>query len=50
MSMVKNEDFKIIKGKGQIETLSVSFKSSKTLFLFYLWNLYSSSTQDQIQR
>ena len=47
MSMVKNEDFKIIKGEDKLNTLSISLKNRKTLFLFELWNLHTSQSKSQ---
>ena len=41
MSMVKNEDFKIVKGKDVLSLYQFHSKGSKTLFLFFLWNLHS---------
>ena len=42
MSMVKNEDFKIIKGANKLKTLPIPHKSCETLFLLNMWNLHTS--------
>ena len=44
MSFVKNEDFKIIKGKDKLKIYKFHTKVAKHLFLFNLWNLHSSQS------
>ena len=41
MSMVKNEDFKIIKGKDKLSFYNFILKLLN-IFFAHLWNLYSS--------
>ena len=42
MSIVKNEDFKIIKGKDKLKLYQFHSKIAKHFFCIKLWNLYAS--------
>ena len=44
MSMVKNEDFKIIKGKISLKIYQFHTKVAKHYFCINLWYLYSSQS------
>ena len=45
MSMVKNEDFKIIKGEDKLKLYQFHSKVAKHYFCSRLWNLYSSQSK-----
>ena len=42
MSIVKNEDFKITKGKDKLKMYQFHSKIAKHYFCIKLWNIYSS--------
>ena len=46
MTPVSPENFKLIKGQD-FNSLSISYKSSRALFLLKVWNLYSYKSKKQ---
>ena len=47
MSMVKNEDFKIVKGEDKLKLYQFHSKVAKHYFCSRLWDLYSSQSKKQ---
>ena len=49
MSMVKNEDFKILKGNENLKFIKFHTKIAKHYFCSSLWDLYPSSSKINVK-